>query len=169
MRCDFDTRNRISPNKPSYSKCKIAAVVLTPLFMACFISIVSVRASIYNQPKEFHLHKIVTNLIKIFKPKTTPKGPQVSPSHQMRVIETAMDAFLLNTGQYPVALNDLIQDPGLQGWCGPYLKPSQLLDAWNRPYIYVPGAGPDGGPLLISYGADGLPWSEGSDTDISNK
>ena len=168
MRPDFDTRNKINPNKPSYLKCKIAAVVLTPLFIACFISIVSLRALIYNKPKEFDLQKVINNLVKIFKPQTTPKGPRISPRGQMRVIETAMNTFLLNTGQYPTTLNDLVQDPGLQGWCGPYLKSSQLLDPWGRSFIYIPGGRIDGGPLLIYYGKDGKPGGKGEDADVDN-
>ena len=51
-----------------------------------------------------------------------------------------------------------------------YLSPDQLLDPWNRPYLYI-CPGPDGHPYeVISYGADGQPGGEvGSENaDISS-
>ena len=87
---------------------------------------------------------------------------------KMTPIESAIDAYLLNTGEYPATLDDLVTDPGLPGWAGPYLKASQLLDPWNRPFDYVPGGGSDGGPLLISYAADGVQGGEGYNLDVYN-
>jgi len=51
-----------------------------------------------------------------------------------------------------------------------YLTPDQLLDPWNRPYLYVT-PGPEGHPYeVLSYGADGQPGGEaGSENqDISS-
>ena len=90
---------------------------------------------------------------------------------KMTNIETAIDAFFLNTGQYPSALEDLLTCPsGLEDvWNGPYLKNSQLLDPWDNPYIYVPeGSINPGSYDLISYGADGAAGGDGENADIYN-
>lgn len=90
---------------------------------------------------------------------------------KMTNIETAIDAFLLNTGQYPGTLDELLTCPsGLEDkWNGPYLKRSHLLDPWDNPYIYVPeGSINPGSYDLISYGADGASGGEGDNADIYN-
>jgi general secretion pathway protein G len=49
-----------------------------------------------------------------------------------------------------------------------YLNTGQLLDPWNRPYLYVL-PGPDGHPYeVLTYGADGQPGGEAEDADISS-
>ncbi len=84
---------------------------------------------------------------------------------KMTPIESVIDTFLLNTGVYPDNLDELIHNPGLNGWTGPYLKESQLYDPWNRLYIYNLYSD---GYELVSYGADGLPGGDGYNTDIYN-
>ena len=85
---------------------------------------------------------------------------------KMAPIQSAIDTFLLNTNYYPNTLDELVNDPGLTGWAGPYLKASQLYDPWDNPYIYTPY---NGGYDLISYGADGQEGGTGYDTDIYNE
>lgn len=49
-----------------------------------------------------------------------------------------------------------------------YLNPGQLLDPWDRSYLYVT-PGPDGHPYeVLTYGADGQPGGEGEIADISS-
>ena len=49
-----------------------------------------------------------------------------------------------------------------------YLSPGQLLDPWDRPFLYVT-PGPEGHPYeVLSYGADGQPGGEGENADISS-
>ena len=49
-----------------------------------------------------------------------------------------------------------------------YMNPGQLLDPWDRSYLYVT-PGPDGHPYeVISYGADGQPGGEAEDADLSS-
>ncbi len=49
-----------------------------------------------------------------------------------------------------------------------YLNRGQLLDPWDRPYLYVT-PGPNGHPYeVLSYGADGQPAGEGENADISS-
>ena len=83
----------------------------------------------------------------------------------MAVIESAIGAYLLNTGQYPTSLDDLISSPGLSGWVGPYLDEKQLYDPWDRLFIYKRYSDTY---QLKSYGADGEPGGEGENEDIYN-
>jgi general secretion pathway protein G len=90
---------------------------------------------------------------------------------KMAPIESAIQAYLLNTGQYPNTLDDLLTCPsGLENvWAGPYLKASQLLDPWGNPYQYNPeGSINPGSYDLISYGADGAQGGDGDNADIYN-
>ena len=49
-----------------------------------------------------------------------------------------------------------------------YLNRGQLLDPWDRAYLYVT-PGPNGHPYeVLSYGADGQPAGEGENADISS-
>ncbi len=49
-----------------------------------------------------------------------------------------------------------------------YLARGQLLDPWERPYIYMT-PGPEGHPYeVVTYGADGQPGGEGEDADVSS-
>lgn len=80
----------------------------------------------------------------------------------MRDIETSIGAYLLNCGEYPSSLDNLINDPGIDGWSGSYLKPSQLIDPWGFEYGYViPGTIHPDSYDIISYGKDGVPGGDG--------
>ncbi len=49
-----------------------------------------------------------------------------------------------------------------------YLSRGQLLDPWERPYLYIT-PGPEGHPYeVLTYGAEGQPGGEGEDADISS-
>ena len=50
----------------------------------------------------------------------------------------------------------------------PYLKPSDLIDPWGKPYILlVPGE--SGGDFdIVSLGANGEPGGEGEDADVNS-
>jgi general secretion pathway protein G len=93
---------------------------------------------------------------------------------KMAIIESALERFGLDCGQYPDdsdGLNALLVAPaGLEEkWTGPYLKASQLLDPWDNPYIYVSeGQINPGSYDLISLGADGTEGGEGDAEDIFN-
>ena len=89
---------------------------------------------------------------------------------KMVPIESAINVYYKNTGQYPNTLEDLIVCPsGYENlWCGPYVKEKQLYDPWNNMYIYEPNSLNTDGYNLISYGADGSPEGEGDNKDIYN-
>jgi len=91
---------------------------------------------------------------------------------KMAIIESAVARFHFDCGQYPEGLDSLLEEPTdvEEGkWAGPYLKRSEILDAWENEYIYVqPGEVNPSSFDLISYGADGLPGGEGENEDIYN-
>jgi general secretion pathway protein G len=81
-------------------------------------------------------------------------------------IKTSLDAFEVDNGFYPKAIQDLITAPGnARNWHGPYLEkiPS---DPWGNNYAYsYPGKHNAGSYDLLSVGPDGR---EGTDDDIGN-
>ena len=93
---------------------------------------------------------------------------------KMTVIESAIERFGLDCGQYPddsMGLDALLEPPaGLEEkWNGPYLKASQLLDPWGNPYIYVAEGEVNPGSFdIVSLGADGVEGGEGENEDIVN-
>jgi len=93
---------------------------------------------------------------------------------KMAIIESALERYGLDCGQYPAdseGLEALLVSPaGLEDrWNGPYLKASQLLDPWDNPYIYVAeGQINPGSYDLVSLGADGTEGGEGDNEDIFN-
>ena len=94
---------------------------------------------------------------------------------KMTVIESAIERFGLDCGQYPddsMGLDALLSPPaGLEEkWNGPYLKASQLMDPWGNPYIYVAEGEINPGSFdLVSLGADGVEGGEGDNEDIFNE
>jgi general secretion pathway protein G len=49
-----------------------------------------------------------------------------------------------------------------------FLEPDQLLDPWDRPYVYIT-PGPELRPYeVLSYGRDGIQGGAGEDADVSS-
>jgi len=89
---------------------------------------------------------------------------------QVAALSEAVERYRADCGEYPSAregFNVLVDDPGVEGWSGPYLKQKAPLDPWGRPYIYLRSAG--SAPEILSYGADGKPGGEGIEADISSR
>lgn len=86
---------------------------------------------------------------------------------QMQMISTSLDAFRLDVGRYPDALEELLRSDK-RGWDGPYLPRELPLDPWGTPYIYrFPGQ--SNAPYdLLSLGADGREGGDGDNADISH-
>lgn len=84
---------------------------------------------------------------------------------QISSLETALDAYRLDVGQYPDSLDGLIEnDSDRAAWNGPYLRRALPQDPWGNDYVYDS----DGRSFsLISYGPDGERGGEGDDADIS--
>lgn len=93
---------------------------------------------------------------------------------KMTNIEAAIAQFHQDCGRLPYdseGLEALLMPPDdvSDRWSGPYLKRSQLLDPWDRPYIYIEQGMQNIGSFdLISFGADGTEGGEGENTDIYN-
>jgi general secretion pathway protein G len=84
---------------------------------------------------------------------------------QMSMLETSLDTFRLDTGNYPKALNELIKSDQ-KNWDGPYLPKDIPLDPWGNPYVYT-SPGENGKPYtLMSYGKDGVAGGTDNNEDI---
>jgi len=106
---------------------------------------------------------------KLFSDKLEKHDPKsMSTRSKMAPIEVALNVYSENTGQYPETLEELINDPGLSGWAGPYLIKKQLYDPWGNPFVYELNYDDPNKYTIISYGRDGEPWGEGYDADIYN-
>ncbi len=88
---------------------------------------------------------------------------------QINILEGAVDDFMFDTGLLPNSLNELVQNPGVKKWKGPYLRKKVIpKDPWGNVYEYnVPGDH-DNRFDIISYGADGQPGGENEKADIGN-
>ena len=84
-------------------------------------------------------------------------------------LETALERYKLDVGNYPSEDDGLIALMEAGNWAGKYLtKQKALRDAWGNDYHYsMPG--PDGEPFeIVSYGADGEEGGEKFNADLSN-
>jgi general secretion pathway protein G len=84
-------------------------------------------------------------------------------------LETALDAFEVDTGRYPNSdegLAALVYAPSdVEGWHGPYIK-NVPLDPWGHEYYYLqPGENNASTFDLASYGPDGV---VGGGDDVMN-
>ena len=84
---------------------------------------------------------------------------------QLKLLETALDTYVLDLGQPPESLEELRQS-NKKNWDGPYLPKEVPLDPWGNPYVYkIPGQ--DGRPYdLSSYGKDGKQGGSEDNADI---
>lgn len=93
---------------------------------------------------------------------------------KMAIIEDALLKFYSDCERYPDDSEGLgaliVAPPDLEDkWNGRYLKPSEILDPWGNPYIYVAEGQINPGTYdLISFGADGQDGGEGDNEDIYN-
>ncbi len=116
---------------------------------------------------------ILAILAAVVVPKFTRRSEQAreaAAKTDISSIETALDAFEVDTGRYPSTeegLAALIDAPtNAKNWHGPYLKRSMPTDPWGNPYQYVyPGTHSKSGYDLYSFGPDG---HEGGDDDLDN-
>ena len=87
---------------------------------------------------------------------------------QISRLAMAVESFYLDTGTTPDSLDDLVNESsGVDGWNGPYVKPSSLKDPWGREYVYN-DPGEHGEFDLYSLGADGQPGGEDRNADINS-
>lgn len=86
---------------------------------------------------------------------------------QIRMLETAIQTFRIDTGRFPENLDELRRSEHPR-WDGPYLPRDVPLDPWGNPYVYeLPGT--EDRPFdLISYGPSGQAGGEGDEAAITN-
>lgn len=93
---------------------------------------------------------------------------RVQAKAQIDSFGLAVNSFYLDTKKYPKSLEELIKNPGIKRWRGPYLQNVTEItkDPWDNDYEFnVPGA--DGRDFdIISYGKDGTQGGEVWDADI---
>jgi general secretion pathway protein G len=86
-------------------------------------------------------------------------------SAQMQMMQTALDTYRLDMGDYPAKLSDLIASDKA-GWDGPYLPKKVPNDPWGNAYGYK-SPGPEGKLFqLLSLGKDGKPGGEDDAADV---
>ncbi len=78
-------------------------------------------------------------------------------------LSLALDLFEQDTGRYPSTnegLDVLVEDPGLMGWKGPYLKSGIKPDPWGNAYEYECDSSNTMVYTLMSMGPDGAAGTE---------
>lgn len=96
------------------------------------------------------------------------KGKYGAGKAQLSSLSMKIESYELDVGQPPEKLSDLLQKPsGVDGWSGPYAKPSELKDPFGHRFGYrFPGE--YGKFDLIFYGQDGKSGGEGNSADLGN-
>ena len=72
-------------------------------------------------------------------------------------LSLALDLFEQDAGRYPTneeGLDALVEDPGLPGWRGPYLKTGLKPDPWGTPYHYSVNPDDPAMYVVVSAGPD---------------
>ena len=90
---------------------------------------------------------------------------QSTAKAQMQMLETSLDTYYLDIGEYPSSLSEL-RSSEKPGWDGPYIRKDIPNDPWGNPYLLdVPGS--NGAPYTLrSLGKDGRQGGEGENEDI---
>jgi len=87
-------------------------------------------------------------------------------------IEKAIDIFRHDYDRYPATLEELVSRPSdipEEKWNAPMLKRKDLLDPWDRPFVYkCPGEHGERPYDLYSLGADGKEGGEKDNADVVN-
>jgi general secretion pathway protein G len=90
---------------------------------------------------------------------------------QLETVAAAVEVFRSDVSRYPTdteGLTVLLTEPtGVDGWTGPYIKSSKLLqDPWGHTIQYK--LNPDGLSFTVtSFGRDGVPNGTGLDKDLT--
>ncbi|MFW6152210.1 MAG: type II secretion system protein GspG [Verrucomicrobiota bacterium] len=63
-------------------------------------------------------------------------GREAATRASIRNISTAIRMYEIDTGALPESLSNLVRNPGLRGWHGPYLKGGVAKDAWGGSFYY---------------------------------
>lgn len=101
----------------------------------------------------------------------TSQAKQAKALSDIRTLESMLDAYRLDVGEYPTTddgLYALEEAPaGLEGWNGPYTRRGIPSDPWGNEYYYEsPGDNGDDSFLLYTLGSDGQPGGTGEAEDL---
>jgi len=84
---------------------------------------------------------------------------------QMQMLQTSLDTYRLDMGDYPLVLNEL-RNSEKSGWDGPYIPKNVPNDPWGNSYFYQsPGANGEEF-VLMSYGKGGQPGGKDESEDL---
>jgi general secretion pathway protein G len=84
----------------------------------------------------------------------------------VKIFESAVDMYHLQTNRLPGALNELVVDPGEDNWNGPYLKTRRIpIDPWGNRYVYKAEGTRGVDYDIYSLGPD---ETDGTEDDIGN-
>lgn len=83
----------------------------------------------------------------------------------MAAIKKAIAIYKSQTGKMPTQLADLVNDPGVPNWSGPYLE-EEPIDPWGTPYEFENPSSSTWGYDIISLGADSSGGGEGENADL---
>ncbi|MFT5812269.1 MAG: general secretion pathway protein G [Psychroserpens sp.] len=84
---------------------------------------------------------------------------------QMQMLQTSLDTYRLDIGEYPKFLAELRQS-NTSNWDGPYIPKNVPNDPWGNTYSYQ-SPGPNGeGFVLMSFGKDGQAGGKDENEDL---
>lgn len=86
---------------------------------------------------------------------------------EIKQLRSMVTTYWSNTSEYPNGLEDLVSNPGVDGWAGPYIDGGMkaLKDPWKVQYIYEASNGSP--PFRIgSLGGDKGAGGVGENTDV---
>lgn len=90
---------------------------------------------------------------------------QATARAQMQMLQTSLDTYRLDMGDYPTSLNEL-RTSEKDGWDGPYIPKNVPHDPWGNAYIYQsPGANGEE-YIMMSYGKDGQVGGKDENEDL---
>jgi general secretion pathway protein G len=94
---------------------------------------------------------------------------QKATATQIANFEAALDAYRLDTFQYPASLDELVKNNANNPkWRGPYLNKGLPKDPWGNEYQYRKPGREGRDYDLFSFGADGQEGGDGDNTDVGN-
>jgi general secretion pathway protein G len=96
------------------------------------------------------------------------QGKYAAGKAAVHSMEMKVQAFILDNGNAPQNLGELITRPGnATNWNGPYAKPGDLNDPFGHPFQYK-APGDHGDFDIIFLGKDGAPGGDGMNKDYGN-
>ena len=99
------------------------------------------------------------------------KARRVKAQADIRQIETALAAFMIETGRSPTTaegLQALVTNPGVENYSPKGYLENVPVDPWGRPYIYLSPAVHGSEYDLESYGKDKEDGGSGDGEDIES-